>query len=249
MKKQFALIMFLCFFSFLVKAETESAIKRDPYEIHRIQYMKYENKYEIDAIYDPLEPVNRVLFQTHDVIDTALLKPAATIYNTIVPDFGREIVNNFLTNLKIFTVIPNQILQGDPDLAFESFSRLLVNATLGIFGLFDVASHENMPHHHADFGQTLATYGVPAGPYLFIPILGPSSVRDFAGTYVDYQHLDVVKHKFSKSQNMQRTIGTGISKRAYNIEFIDNIKRTSIDPYATMRSLYIQNRKTIIKGK
>lgn len=220
------------------------------YEKYRLQYSKYEAKYVVEnEIFDPFEPVNRMSFAIHDVIDKVILLPAAHAYDFVLPQFGKDIVNNFLTNLGIAVTVPNQLLQGKFDLAFESVQRFLVNLTLGVFGMFDVASYEQMPYHKEDFGKTLAFYGVPGGPYLFVPILGPSNVRDLTGQYVDYDKIDPVKKKFDRAQNNQRKFATGLNKRSQNIDFIDNIKTKSIDPYSKLRSLYIQNRKTIVKMK
>ena len=130
---------------------------------------------------DPLEPTNRVFFAINNGLDTVILKPAAQAYAYVVPDPVRNGIHNFLSNLGTPVQLGNDMLEGKPRRAGDTTMRFLINTTVGVFGIFDVAKGWGYPDHDADFGMTLASWGVPEGPFLFLPVLGPSDPRDAVG--------------------------------------------------------------------
>ena len=134
---------------------------------------------------DPLEPINRPIFAFNDMLDTFVLRPAAKGYDTVVPQTVQMGVGNFFGNLLDVNRSLNSLLQGKWGGARDSAGRVLVNSTLGMFGFFDVATELGIERHRADFGETLAAWGVPRGPYLVVPLFGPRTVRSGAGTLVD----------------------------------------------------------------
>lgn len=194
---------------------------------------------------DPLEPFNRAVHQFNYTIDGAVLRPAAQIYQGVVPEKGRELVTNFLDNLYTPVIFANSVLQLDPDNSFASFWKFFVNTAFGVGGLFDVASETDLKVRNADFGQTLAVYGMGSGPYIVLPILGPCNGRDAVGRIGDafmnpFNHLD---------EGVSITIwsATAIDKRSNNMKLLDDIYSTSLDPYATFRSGYTQKRAEDIR--
>lgn len=194
---------------------------------------------------DPIEPMNREIFSFNEGADKYVIKPLAQGYVYIVPAGGRRSVRSFLNNLRSPVILANDILQGEVQRAGTTLGRAVFNTTVGIGGLFDVASGMGLPFHDEDFGQTLAVWGVGEGPYLVIPILGPSNPRDVVGLvadgfmdplnwYVNNIHLGYLSYV--------RAAIDGIDKRASVLDALDEIKRTSLDFYATIRSLYRQRR-------
>lgn len=194
---------------------------------------------------DPLEPMNRQIFSFNEGADKYVIRPLAEGYVYIVPSGGRRSVRNFLNNLRSPVVLANDILQGEMERAGTTIGRAVFNTTIGIGGLFDVATPMGMPYHDEDFGQTLAVWGVGEGPYLVLPILGPSNPRDTVGLvadgfmdplnwYLENIHLGYLTYV--------RAAIDGIDKRASVLDALDEIKRTSLDFYATIRSLYRQRR-------
>lgn len=135
---------------------------------------------------DPLERVNRATFAFNDAVDRAVLKPVAKGYQRYVPRFMRTGVGNFLSNMAYPTTLANNVLQLKLMDAVQDTTRIVLNTTFGLGGLFDPASAAGLPRHDEDFGQTLGFWGVPAGPYLMLPLLGPSTMRDAPSLYVDY---------------------------------------------------------------
>ncbi len=206
---------------------------------------------EPSQIADPLEPVNRYIFAANLAIDTTLIEPAATFYRDFVPDPARESVRNFLRNLETPILLANDVLQGDIDAAGVTGRRFFINSTIGILGLFDPAAEMGLARRDEDFGQTMGHYGVGPGFYIVLPILGPSSLRDAAGNFVDY-YLDPLNHYAENTDRgyitISRTVARGIDARSRTIETLDEIERTSIDFYATIRSLYHQRRQSDIRN-
>lgn len=142
-----------------------------------------------DDANDPFEPVNRAMLGVNVAADRAVVGPAARAYGEYTPGFVRSGIGNVLRNLREPVVFANLILQGQPGPAFDSAFRFAANTTVGLGGLFDVAEREGVPRHEADFGETLAVWGVDEGPYLVLPFLGPSTVRDTGGRIADrYAH-------------------------------------------------------------
>lgn len=199
--------------------------------------------------HDPLEPTNRFFYRVSDSLDTHVVAPAARGYVYAVPKAARTHVTDFFQNLGSPAILLNDMLQGKPHRAGTTLMRLLINTTIGVGGLFDVAKPLGYPRHETDFGITLALWGVGPGPYLFIPLLGPSGVRDAVGFGVDGaagptnyigQGTTVLALKASQP------VAEGVNTRAKLIGTIEPIKRTSLDPYATFRSLYQQHRAATI---
>ena len=192
-------------------------------------------------VYDPLEIVNRPVYEFNNFLDKILLKPIAKTYRFIVPEFGRRSVRNILNNLKEPVNMLNSGLQGDKEQSFTAFWRFALNSTFGLGGTFDFAGkHANLERRTEDFGQTMGVFGVGNGPYLVLPILGPSNTRDLFGLAVDavsdpFNYMD-------KDFTTIRSAVDGVSKREFYLDITDEIERVSLDPYAAMRSLYTQRR-------
>jgi phospholipid-binding lipoprotein MlaA len=198
---------------------------------------------------DPLEDLNRSIFGFNQVVDEVVLVPVAKGYRTAVPPPMRASVHDFLQNLNGPVIFANDVLQGQPSLAAQTLGRVAINSTVGVGGMFDVASRVGIPHHANDMGITFATYGIPEGPYIVAPVLGPTNPRDIAGQVGDsfIDPADQVagwKHWYA---SLGRTVVSGIDVRSRNIEALADIERTSLDFYATIRSLYRQRRAAEIR--
>lgn len=200
---------------------------------------------------DPLEPTNRVMYKINNGLDAVTLKPAAEAYRHAVPEAARESIHNALLNLAYPTVFFNDVAEGKPRRAGDTFMRFIINSTLGVGGLFDVAKHWGYVNHDADFGLTMALYGVPEGPYLYVPILGPSGPRDLAGYGVD-----VVDWPFTWISNGTTAYAlewsyyamVAIDARERVLDSLDQVQKTALDPYATIRSLYRQHRQSQLEA-
>lgn len=206
---------------------------------------------EYQEVNDPLEPFNRAMFELNRGLDTLILRPAATLYRGFVPPPIQDIVNNFLNNLKAPVVLLNDVLQGEGDRAMNTLSRFAINTTVGVLGFGDPATELGYPAHKEDFGQTLATWGVDGGPYLVLPILGPSNPRDAVGKVVDTL-TDPIWHYAQNTDKEyipnERLAAEIVNFRARNLEAIDDLERTSLDYYAAVRSLYRQVRDDEIRN-
>ena len=201
-------------------------------------------------VYDPLERENRVLFNASVQLDRAIVKPAAIAYRRALPMRVRDSFRNFLNNLASPVVFANDVLQGEVDRAGVTLVRIGVNSTVGIGGLFDPATGFGYPRHSEDFGQTLGVYGVKEGPYLFIPILGPSNARDLTGFGVDFlfDPFTWIPLRETTFWMIGRQGLDDLDLRERTIEPLDEIERSSIDFYASLRSLYHQNRENEIRN-
>jgi len=210
-----------------------------------------EIRAEQKALNDPLEPVNRVIFQVNRGMDTWFLRPAATFYRAMLPPPLQTAIGNFLDNLSSPVVLLNDVLQGNTDRAGNTFARFAINTTIGIGGIFDMATDMGYPDHSEDFGQTLGVWGVGEGPYIMLPIFGPSNPRDTVGLVADYFTDPITNWSINTHRrwiNPTRAAAQNIDWRARNMEEIDDLERTSIDYYATVRSLYRQYRKDQIRN-
>lgn len=198
---------------------------------------------------DPLEPTNRVFYRVNDTLDTYILRPVAVAYRDVVPGVARDSVHNLLANISTPIVFSNDVLQAKPHRAGTTMMRFLINTTAGVGGLFDVAAKVGYPSHDNDFGITLALWGLGEGPFLFLPVLGPSDPRDAAGFGVDIGLDPLTYASFGGSNALGYSrFGLGaVDQRALLIDDVDQIKRTALDPYATFRSLYRQNRASTIE--
>ncbi|MDB5405724.1 MAG: hypothetical protein JWL84_636 [Rhodospirillales bacterium] len=194
---------------------------------------------------DPLEPLNRDIFEFNRVFDKVLLKPVAQTYRTVFPERFRDSLRNVLDNLKQPVVFANDVLQGGFARAGTTAARFSLNSTFGLAGLFDVATDWGVPAQTGDFGQTLYTWGLPSGPYLVIPIIGPTNPRDGIGNAVD-GYADpfrfLANQNGASRANLARFLADGVDLRSRHIEDLDDIEKNSIDYYAQIRSLTRQQR-------
>ena len=195
------------------------------------------------ALNDPVEPLNRTFFEFNRGVDTVVLRPLAETYRTVLPQGGQDMVRNFLNNLKSPVVLANDLLQGEVERAGETLGRFVVNTTMGVGGLFDVASTE---HHTEDFGQTLAVWGVGEGPYLVLPLFGPSNPRDAFGVGVDSvgDPLSLWANNTERDAITYGRFGAdAIDSYSRAMGDLETIEETSIDFYAAIRSLSRQHRR------
>ncbi len=198
---------------------------------------------------DPLEGLNRAVHEFNYVVDTVVFDPLASVYNGVLPEFARAGIHNFLQNIEAPVVFANSLLQGDPQNVFVTFWRFVFNTTLGVGGLFDVATALGVPDRsEEDFGQTLAVWGVGHGAYLVLPIIGPSSLRDLPGRIVDVFLNPLVYNVANWPEDYALVTTDAIDTRARLDKFIDQVNGTSLDPYATFRSLYLQRRNAEVNN-
>jgi len=195
--------------------------------------------------FDPFEAENRKVHEFNKSLDRALLRPAGKGYTAVVPEDVQTLVGRFANNLAIPGSVVNNILTGNMRAATQDFYRFAVNTTLGLGGVFDPATELNMPaESDADFGQTLHAWGVPAGAYMELPGLGPSTERDAVGTFVDLftNPLDYVLPSPEQEYVTGTSVVARVGDRGRFAETIDSILYESADSYAQSRSLYLQNR-------
>lgn len=192
---------------------------------------------------DPLEPMNRSIYKFNDVVDKAIVKPVARGYKAVMPNVGRIMVSNFFSNLDDVVVTANDLLQFKLVQGFSDGMRFVVNSTLGVFGLIDVASTGVLKKHDEDFGQTLGKWGVGNGPYLVLPILGPSTLRDSVGLYIDGYPSPIYQLKDMRTRN-QAYMARGINRRAQLLDQEKILDEAMIDPYQFMRDAYLLHRKS-----
>jgi phospholipid-binding lipoprotein MlaA len=200
---------------------------------------------------DPLEPMNRYFFEVNHFLDEVLVKPFAGYYHTALPQFAQDSVRNVVRNLHSPTILANDVFQGGFSRAGDTSSRFLINSTLGVGGLIDVADMFGIKYHDEDFGQTLGHYGTGEGAYLMLPILGPSNPRDLTGKLVDYalDPLTWVGYIYNVGWiNTVRGGLEGLDTRARNMQAIEELQKGSVDFYATIRSLYRQHRNDAIRN-
>ncbi len=203
-------------------------------------------------VYDPGEGFNRAVFAFNDAVDTILLEPVAMGYRFITPQPARTGVRNFLRNLKSPMQVVNQTLQGDLSGAGNDIGRFVVNSTVGVLGLVDVAGMIGMPYEQEDFGQTLAVWGVGHGPYMVLPILGPSSMRDATGLMVDSYADPLRLYLYNTHQeewHYARLGLTAVSTREELLDLLDDLQKNSFDYYAALRSTYIQRRAALVNDQ
>lgn len=197
--------------------------------------------------YDPLEPMNRVIFTFNDALDTTLLKPISNVYDFVTPRVVQNRVNNFFGNLEDVGAFANSLFQLEFKQSLQVLARVINNTVFGLGGLFDVATPMGNPKIHADFGSTLEHYGVKSGPYLVLPLLGPSTVRDGAGRIVDtalspVSYLEPERHTW-----IARGIST-IQRRA-NLLKAEKALDPESDRYALIRDTWLQYRWVQLYGE
>ncbi|HSD42000.1 MAG TPA: MlaA family lipoprotein [Burkholderiales bacterium] len=201
---------------------------------------------------DPLEPMNRAVFEFNDAADRAVFKPVAQGYRAVLPDVVRAGVRNFFSNLRDPWIAVNQLLQGKIELALSDSWRFIVNTTFGIGGVFDVAADMRLPKHNEDFGQTLAVWGLGDGPYLVIPIWGPSTARDGVGLVADaYAYLPWwipdwldLEHRVAWQNSLSALDFVNI--RANLLDATNILEEAALDRYAFVRDAYFQRRRNLI---
>jgi phospholipid-binding lipoprotein MlaA len=196
---------------------------------------------------DELEPMNRTLFDVNMSLDKAVLKPIAYVYKEGVPAEGQEAIGNFLANLRTPVILLNDLLQGEWTRAGDTIVRFAANSTFGLGGLLDVATHMGVPAHDEDFGQTLAVWGVEEGPYLMLPLFGPSNPRDAVGRVVDIL-TDPIGWFAPDPATYARFGTTATHTRAKHYDELNDLEKNSLDFYAALRSLYRQKRADEIRN-
>ena len=198
---------------------------------------------------DPLEPINRVTFGINNLLDDVLFDPISGMYAEIVPDFFRERVGYFLRNLSEPIVLVNNVLQGEMQDAEDTLRRFVINSTVGVGGIFDVSTDLDIPYKREDFGLTLASWGFEEGPYIVLPILGPSNLRDTIGRVGDYGFDPVNWWAYSNDEtavySYTRTGVQVLDARSDNFDIITDLKTNSIDPYVAFRAWYTERRKSL----
>lgn len=198
---------------------------------------------------DPLEPTNRVFYAINDGVDSVVLRPLALAYSWAVPEVVRTHTHNVLDNLGTPVVLANDTLQAKPHRMGDTSMRMLINTTVGVAGVFDVATGWGYPEHDSDAGMTMALWGVPEGPFLYLPVLGPTNPRDATGF-----GADVAMDPFTWVGNGEvveallwtRYSLTALDTRSGLLDTLDKVKAQALDPYATFRSLYRQHRHSQI---
>ena len=194
---------------------------------------------------DPLEPINRAVYTFNDGADHLLIKPAAEFYRVTVPDFMRTGVSNFFSNINDVIVALNSLLQGKLTQAGSDVSRLIVNSTVGVLGLFDVATEIGLEKHNEDFGQTLGFWGIGDGPYLVLPLLGPSSARDTVGWFGDYYAWPISYLEPDRHRNIL-IAARFVTARADLLEASRILETAALDPYEFVRDAYLQRRRNLV---
>ncbi len=194
-----------------------------------------------DDVNDSLEGFNRAIFGFNNVFDIFIIRPIAAMYGFVMPDVVKESVRNAFQNFNSPVILANDLFQLEGKNALITTGRMIINTTAGIGGLFDVAKYAGLEHHPADFGQTLHSYGVGAGPYLVIPVLGPSTVRDGFGSAID-SVLHPLPYFVDTEVSLAVSGARGVVKRETVLKPLEDLRKTSIDYYAAIRSLYYQDR-------
>ena len=240
--KKLSLVIVILLFSNYLYGATSDNVKTESsdFETSKIE----------DEIYDPIEPFNRAIFSFNNAADKLILEPVAKGYKKL-PSPLQSGINNFLSNLRMPLIFVNQLLQGQGKNASESAGRFLVNSTIGVFGLVDVADKIGLEEKEEDFGQTLATWDVGDGFYVVLPLFGPSNLRDTAGMVLTYTTDPINAYAVSEGEAWViplRTAVNAVDQRSKIIDEVNALRNNSIDYYAAVRSSYYQNRKAAINN-
>lgn len=205
---------------------------------------------EFNEANDPLEPTNRVFFAVNDKLDHYFLRPIAKGYRAVAPETVRTHVHHVLVNMNNPQQLANDVLQAKPRKAGNTLMRFLINTTVGVAGIFDVAEGWGFPDHDNDAGLTLAVWGIPTGPFLFLPVLGPSNPRDAIGYGVNtgLDPFTWVGFQGSATFGWSRFGISAVDSRERVLDATDSIQKTALDPYATYRSLYTQSRANAVEA-
>ena len=234
------LFLIITSLSFNVYGGASDQVKTDPDDFETSAYE--------DEIYDPLESINRAIFSFNNVADKIVLEPVAKGYRKL-PSPIQSGLSNFLSNLRTPLVVVNQFLQGQSENAIQSTGRFIVNSTVGVFGLFDVADKVGLEEKEEDFGQTLATWGIGDGFYIVLPLFGPSNIRDTTGMVITMLTDPVNAYAVREGEAWlvpMRTATNAVDQRSKIIDEVNALRNNSVDYYAAVRSSYYQNRKAAI---
>tara|TARA_B100000767_G_scaffold75954_1_gene72554 strand:+ start:1839 stop:2549 length:711 start_codon:yes stop_codon:yes gene_type:complete len=191
-----------------------------------------------EEINDPFEDINQITFAVNEALDNTLAKPAAEIYGSITPPFIQNRVTRFFKNLAEIDTFINQALQGKPKLALQDFGRFTINSTIGLFGFFDVASKMGLEIHDEDFGQTLGVWGVPSGPYIMLPVIGPSNVRDLMSRPIS----SFLSGTFAMTDTDVKLALTALDALETRERYLDFEALITGDRYTFVKDAYIQSR-------
>jgi phospholipid-binding lipoprotein MlaA len=202
---------------------------------------------EASSYWDPLERGNRVVFSFNEFLDKWAIGPVSNAYAFVMPDPAERAVRRMFRNLSEPVSFANHLLQIQPERASETFARFCLNTTVGVAGLFDVANSIGLPPEPTDFGGTLYRYGAPAGPYLILPLLGPTTARDTVGDVVDSSVMPQ-NYLLSTTLRVLLTTGNGITARAEASESLAALRDGAVDFYAALRSAYYFNRESELRG-
>ena len=205
---------------------------------------------EYDRVNDPLEPTNRVIFAINEGLNQVLFTPVAKLYNQLPKGF-RKTISNEIEFVSLPADFANALLQGEGEVAKNALKRLFINGTVGFLGMFDPATDMGIPKVNENFGETLAVWGVPEGPYLVLPLLGPTNLRDAIGKVPD-SFMDPLSYAYGSQGSIDTASVTrrgieGESELAEYVDILEDIKRDSLDFYATIRSLQRQRRENTIR--
>jgi phospholipid-binding lipoprotein MlaA len=197
---------------------------------------------------DPLEPLNRATYSFNDAIDNAIAKPVARNYNRFVPQPLRTMVDNFFANLGDVTVMFNDFFQGRFEDGMSDLTRVAFNSTFGIAGVIDIATPAGIPKHDQDFGLTLAHYGLGSGPYLVLPLFGPSTFRDAAGFGLDQTYLNPMNYTRPAVRNTMWGVDF-VSSRARYLNATNLLEEAALDKYLFTRDAYLGHRRAQVRGE
>ena len=234
----FTIIFFLFNYNLFASESDEVNTQPDDFETSKVE----------DEIYDPFEPVNRAIFSFNNVADRVVLEPVAKGYKKL-PSPIQSGISNFLSNLRAPLVVVNQLLQGQGENAIQSSGRFIINSTVGLLGIFDVAEKIGIEEKEEDFGQTLATWGVGDGFYIVLPLFGPSNMRDTSGMLITMVTDPINAYAVSEGEAWlvpMRTAANAVDQRSKIIDEVNALRDNSVDYYAAVRSSYYQNRKAAI---
>jgi phospholipid-binding lipoprotein MlaA len=194
---------------------------------------------------DPLEPINRGVYQFNDTVDHLLLRPAAEVYRGVLPQVVRIGISNFFSNINDVLVALNNLLQGKIGQSASDVSRVVINTTVGILGFFDPATDMGFEKHNEDFGQTLGRWGFGDGPYIVLPFFGPSNLRDATGRIVDYR-FDLVTYVDPSRDRNQIWALRAVNQRAELLGATSILETAALDPYEFLRDAYLQRRRNLV---
>ncbi|MES2215203.1 MAG: MlaA family lipoprotein [Pseudomonadota bacterium] len=216
-------------------------------EFYPYRSYSYDTAQECSDLDDPWEKLNRKIFIFNSVLDHFILKPITKGYMALFNDYTRDKIGNFVDNTSVPLTVVSNVMQLDPQNALKSFWQFVINTTLGVGGLYDVAGNFDMKTPPQTFGSMLAHYGVQPGPYIVLPIFGGSSMRDVLDAPILNNALNPVKYAMHKDFKLALTATTFVQKRAEFMPFTDYVEKNSSDPYTTIRSSSHQAREKSLR--